>query len=193
MSDVELESYKKRVQQYESQEEDLKQKADKDTETRTQNWLDLSDHFQIKVQKRTSEVAFLQTKAGFLIAAAVIVIQLATSQGVFKNDVMAVLLGLAVIVAFISLIVALISMHMTATSALKPDRMITDLNSAEHYNMTREHFARWLAESYAATNTKFNKEYTSKYRQQKWAAILLVVALGVIIVLKGLNTYVGFR
>ena len=43
------------------------------------NWLDLASHFQTKVNKRTSEVSFLHTKAGFLITAAAVLLQVIVS------------------------------------------------------------------------------------------------------------------
>lgn len=156
---------------------------------RAGNWLDLANHFQAKVHKRTSEVAFLQTKAGFLIAAAVIILQAITGLPKFSSALEIVALCLATLLAFASLVVAIVSMHIgKSTTPLNPDRMILDLT--ERPMMSREEFANWLAKSYAKANKDFNSEYNIKYNQQIASAILLVVSFAIIIVLKGINTYV---
>ncbi|MEX0668193.1 MAG: hypothetical protein WD061_00440 [Candidatus Saccharimonadales bacterium] len=153
------------------------------------NWLDLANHFQVKVQKRTSEVAFLHTKAGFLIAAAVIELQVITGLPKFDNSLGIAALCVSIILAFASLIFAIISMHISKSATpLNPDKMILDLT--ERPEMTREQFGNWLAKSYALANKEFNELYNRKYWQQITSAILLVVAFIIIIMLKGINIYV---
>ena len=156
---------------------------------KTQNWLDLANHFQAKVHKRTSEVTFLQTKAGFLIAAAVVLLQIITSLPKF-NDYLAIgAFILSIILAFVSIIVSIVSMHMSKSpTPLNPDEMILKLT--EQPQMTREVFANWLAKSYAQANKDFNKVYNRKYNQQVASAILLVISFAIIVVLKGISTYV---
>lgn len=182
--------YKVIAEDYARKELEAQRKKSINAKTRAANWLDLSSHFQVKVQKRTGEVAFLQTKAGFLIAAAVVVLQIVSGLPKFDNPLEITALIVAVLASFGSLIVSIISMHMNATSALKPEKMITDLSSEKHSNMSREMFGKWLAQSYSDTNTRFNREYTKKYRQQLWSALLLVAAFAITIILKGVNTYV---
>jgi hypothetical protein len=156
---------------------------------RASNWVDLANHFQVKVQKRTSEVVFLQTKAGFLIAAAVIALQAASKLPKSHSQLAIATQCLAGILAFASLIVAIVSMHIgNSTTPLNPDAMILDLT--ERPTMTREQFGNWLAKSYAAANKEFNKEYSKKYNQQIAAAILLAIAFALVAILKGISPYV---
>ena len=183
-------NYKAIAESYEKKEADAHRAQAIHAKSRAENWLDLASHFQAKVQKRTSEVAFLQTKAGFLIAAAVIILQIISGLPKFDNPVEFVFLCLAVVLTFASLITTIVSMHMNATNALNPQKMITDLSSKKHSDMSREQFGRWLAASYAKTNDRFNKEYSNKYKQQLWASCLLVIAFAIIIILKGVKTYV---
>lgn len=159
------------------------------TETREGNWLDLASHLQAKVHKRTSEVAFLQTKAGFLIAAAVVLLQIITSLPKFNDYLAVAAFVLSIILAFASIIVSIVSMHMSKSpTPLNPDEMILKLT--EQPQMTRETFANWLAKSYAQANKEFNKVYNRRYNQQVASAILLVVSFAIIVVLKGISTYV---
>lgn len=156
---------------------------------RTQNWIDLANHFQAKVNKRTSEVTFLQTKAGFLIAAAVVLLQIITSLPKFTDHLAIGAFALSVILAFTSIIVSIVSIHMSKSpTPLNPDEMILKLT--EQPQMTREIFANWLAKSYAQTNKDFNKVYNRKYNQQITSAILLVMSFAIIVILKGVSTYV---
>jgi len=157
--------------------------------SRADNWLDLASHLQAKVLKRTSDVSYLQTRAGFLIAAAVIVLQVSTSLPKFTHTAQAASHFIAVVIAFTSLIFAIASMHVgKSTSPLNPDEMILGLT--ERPELTREQFGNWLAKSYAAANTAFNKEYNTKYRQQIIAAVLLVASFAIVITLKGIERYV---
>lgn len=162
---------------------------DKNSNSREQNWLDLANHFKDKVHKRTSEVTFLQTKAGFLIAAAVVLLQIITALPKFDNSLAIAAYVLAIVLAFTSIIVSIISMHIgKSPTPLNPDDMILSLT--EQPNMTREVFANWLAKSYAQANKDFNEVYSRKYSQQIAAALMLLVSFGIVIILKGVNTYV---
>jgi hypothetical protein len=163
---------------------------EKDTRVdRERNWSDLADHFKDKVNKRTSEVAFLQTKAGFLIAASVVLLQIITSLPKLESLVGVAVYILAIILAFVSIIISIVSMHMgNSPTPLNPDKMILELT--ERPNMGREEFSNWLAKSYAQANKDFNKVYNIKYRQQVVAATLLVVSFGIIVVIKGVSMYV---
>lgn len=182
--------YRKIAEAYQEKEAEAKRSQAIRAKSRAENWLDLANHFQVKIQKRTSEVAFLQTKAGFLIAAAVVTLQIITGLPKFDDALAIVAVATAVLLVFASLIVAIVSMHMNATAALQPEKMINDLSSEAHSNMSREHFGKWLAESYSKTNGRFNKEYSRKYQQQIISAILLVTALAITVILKGFHTYV---
>lgn len=182
--------YKEIAESYEMKDAEAKRAKSIRAKSRAENWLDLAKHFRVKVQKRTSDVSFLQTKAGFLIAAAVIVLQIISGLPKLHNAVEFTALVVAVLLAFASLIIAIISMHMNATTALQPQKMITDLSSEEHSDMSREKFGKWLAASYAKANDRFNTEYSNKYRQQLVSAILLVTAFAITIILKGIHTYV---
>jgi len=162
---------------------------DKNLQNNEQNWADLANHFKDKVHKRTSEVTFLQAKAGFLIAAAVVLLQIITDLPRLTDSLAIALYVLAIGLAFASIIVSIISMHISkAPTPLNPDDMILKLT--EQPQMTREVFANWLAKSYAQANKDFNKVYGRKYNQQIASAILLVVSFGIIIILKGVSTYV---
>jgi hypothetical protein len=185
----EQKDYKAIAEAYEEKEQKAQRASLERAKTRAANWLDLANHFQAKVLKRTSEVVFLQTKAGFLIAAGVVDLQIINGLPKLDNPVAIGMLCLSALLACASLIVALISMHMTATNALKPQKMITDLSSEKYNNMSREMFGRWLAASYAKSNDRFNKEYSSKYKQQVWSACLLVASFILVTVLKGVQTY----
>lgn len=162
---------------------------DKIPNSREQNWIDLANHFKDKVHKRTSEVTFLQTKAGFLIAAAVVLLQIITALPKFDNSLAIAAYVLAIVLAFTSIIVSIVSMHIgKSPTPLNPDEMILELT--EQPQMTREVFANWLAKSYAQANKDFNKIYSLKYNQQVVAAILLVISFGIVTILKGVSTYV---
>lgn len=162
---------------------------DTNPNSREQNWIDLANHFKDKVHKRTSEVTFLQTKAGFLIAAAVVLLQIITALPKFDNTLAIAAYVLAIVLAFTSIIVSIISMHIgKSPTPLNPDEMILELT--EQPQMTREVFANWLAKSYAQANKDFNKIYSRKYNQQVAAAILLVISFGIVTILKGVSTYV---
>lgn len=153
------------------------------------NWLDLASHFQAKVNKRTSEVTFLHTKAGFLIAAAVVLIQVIISLPKFTEPLAITAFIVSIVLAFTSIIVSIVSMHMSKSpTPLNPDDMILKLT--EQPQMTREIFANWLAKSYAQANKDFNKVYGRKYNQQIASAILLLVSFAIIVILKGISTYV---
>lgn len=163
---------------------------EKDTRVdRERNWSDLADHFKDKVNKRTSEVAFLQTKAGFLIAASVVLLQIITSLPKLESLLGIAAYALAIILAFMSVIISITSMNMgNSPTPLNPDKMILELT--ERPNMGRDEFSNWLAKSYAQANKDFNKVYNIKYRQQVIAAILLVVSFGLTIIIKGVSIYV---
>ncbi len=163
---------------------------DKDTRgNREENWLDLANHFKDKVNKRTSEVAFLQTKAGFLIAASVVLLQIITSLPKLESLLGIAAYALAIILAFMSVIISITSMNMgNSPTPLNPDKMILELT--ERPNMGRDEFSNWLAKSYAQANKDFNKVYNIKYRQQVIAAILLVVSFGLTVIIKGVSIYV---
>jgi hypothetical protein len=163
---------------------------EKDTRVdRERNWSDLADHFKDKVNKRTSEVAFLQTKAGFLIAASVVLLQIITSLPKLESLLGIAAYALAIILAFMSVIISITSMNMgNSPTPLNPDKMILELT--ERPNMGRDEFSNWLAKSYAQANKDFNKVYNIKYRQQVIAAILLVVSFGLTVIIKGVSIYV---
>lgn len=166
-------------------EEKIKDPVD----SKTQNWLDLASHFQAKVNKRTSEVTFLHTKAGFLIAAAAVLIQVIISLPKFTEPLAIVAFIVSIVLALSSIIVSIVSMHMSKSpTPLNPDDMILKLT--EQPQMTREIFANWLAKSYAQANKDFNKVYGRKYNQQIASAILLLVSFAIIVILKGISTYV---
>lgn len=161
----------------------------KTSESREQNWIDLANHFKDKVHKRTSEVTLLQTKAGFLIAAAVVLLQIITALPKFDNPLAIAAYALAIILAFASIIVSIVSMHLSKSpTPLKPAEMILTLT--EQPNMSREVFANWLAKSYAQANDGFNKVYSRKYSQQVVAATLLAISFGIVTILKGISIYV---
>tara|TARA_B100001250_G_C19610194_1_gene704574 strand:+ start:287 stop:799 length:513 start_codon:yes stop_codon:yes gene_type:complete len=158
-------------------------------DTKTQNWLDLASHFQAKVLKRTSEVAFLHTKAGFLIAAAVIELQAISELPKFTNNLMIYGMLVAATLAFTSLVISITSMNISRSATpLNPDDMILGLT--ERPKMSRSDFANWLAKSYAAANKEFNSKYSRKYNQQIISASLLVASFVIIVILKGIHTYV---
>lgn len=158
-------------------------------ESREKNWLDLASHLQSKVNKRTSEVTFIQTKAGFLIAAAVVLLQVITGLPKFDNHLAIAALVLSAILVFTSMIMSIISMNTSKLhTPLDPDKMVLKLT--EQPQMTREVFANWLAKSYAQANKDFNKVYNRKYNQQVSSAILLVTAFALVIILKGIDIYV---
>jgi hypothetical protein len=158
-------------------------------DTDSENWHDLAEHLQAKVNKRTSEVVFLQTKAGFLIAASAIALQMITSQKKFDSILEICLLIAAALITVCSLIISIISMHVgKSATPLNPDDMILRLTGDTA--MTRKVFSNWIANSYAKTNTKFNEVYNKKYKQQMVSAILIVVAFILLVVLKGVELYV---
>jgi disulfide bond formation protein DsbB len=162
---------------------------DRNLKDREQNWADLANHLKDKVHKRTSEVTFLQAKAGFLIAAAVVLLQIITDLPRLTDSLAIASYVLAIALAFASIIVSIVSMHIgKSPTPLNPDDMILKLT--EQPQMTREVFANWLAKSYALANKDFNKVYNSKYNQQVASAILLVTSFGIVIILKGVSTYV---
>lgn len=167
--------------------------AEQNTENHdnAQNWLDLADHFRDKVLKRTSELSYLHTRAGFLIAGAVISIQILVAFPAFKNPLQITGISFAAICGVASLVVAIISMHNGRSSTpLNPDEMILTLTEQP---LSRESFGNWLAKSYAASNKAFNEGYNRKYNQQIWAGVLLVSSLVISLILKGTELYVQHK
>ncbi len=157
-------------------------------ESNEQNWIDLSSHLRDKVLKRTSEVTFLHTKAGFLIAAGAVLLQIITGLPKFNHPTTITAYVLAIALALASIIVAIVSMHISKSpTPLNPEEMLLTLT--EQPKMTRTVFANWLAKSYAQANKEFNKAYSRKYTQQVIAAILLVISFGIVIILKGVSIY----
>ena len=165
-----------------------RQKYEISVDVNASNWLDLADHFKDKVLKRTSELTYLHTRAGFLIAGAVITVQIIVSLPKFDDAIQIVGLLLAAITAVASLIMAIVSMHKAKSSTpLNPDEMILAMTEQP---LTRETFGNWLAKSYAASNKAFNDEYSTKYNQQIISGGLLVLSLVITLILKGTKLYV---
>jgi len=154
-----------------------------------QNWIDLAEHFKDKVHKRTSDLSYLHTRAGFLIASAVISLQIIITLPEFKHDYQLVGLAVASVTGLASLVMAIVSMHKgKSTSPLKPEEMILSLTEQE---LSRASFGNWLAKSYSAANRAFNDEYNKKYNQQIAAGVLLIISITIALVLKGTYQYVG--
>lgn len=170
----------------EIREAEEKRAAEKRADDTAQNWLDLASHFQAKVHKRTSELSYLHTRAGFLIAADVIAVQAILSlPKMYGAHITWLIIG--TLFAFASLAMAITSMHIgKSTTALNPDEMFLKLTETP---LDRHQFGNWLARSYAAANKAFNGEYNKKYYQQIAAAILLVLSLAVTVGLKGIKVY----
>ncbi len=167
--------------------ESLKDKEKLSAEN-AQNWIDLAAHFKDKVLKRTSELSYLHTRAGFLIAGAAIALQIIISLPKFTNVAHIIGVYVAAGTAVASLIMAIISMHQGKSSTpLNPDEMILALTEQP---LSRESFGNWLAKSYAASNKAFNTEYNTKYNQQIIAGGLLVASLVIVLILKGTYLYV---
>lgn len=163
-------------------------KTDNDSDDHTENWLTLAEHVQIKVTRRASDISYLQAKAGFLIAANVIVLQVASTLPRFTDSL--AIFGVAAVVSLViaSLVLSIISVLISkAATPLNIDDVILTMNKRR---MTREVFSKWLIDSYNAANKGFNKVYSRKYYQQLAAAITLVLAIIVIIILKGFDLYV---
>lgn len=164
-----------------------KKEAKEETACREANWNDLAQHFQVKVQKRTSEVSFLHTKAGFLIAAAAVFLQAAyqLDGAVYTIQILAPVLALS---GLLALSLAVASMFMAkAPSALDADDMIVKL--LENPQLEREKVSRWLARSYADTNREFNKVYNKKDSLQRLSAGCLVFGFIILTVIKGVQFY----
>lgn len=153
------------------------------------NWLDLVSHFQAKVNKRTSEVSFLHTKAGFLIATATILLQVTVSLPKPTGNLEIIVYITSMIIAFLSMFISIVSMNIgKVSSPLDPDDMILKLT--EEPQMARDEFAKWLAKSYAKANNGFNRVYNYKYWLQIVSAVLLLVSFLLIVILKGISVYV---
>lgn len=153
------------------------------------NWLDLASHFQTKVNKRTSEVSFLHTKAGFLITAAAVLLQVIVSLPKPTGCLAIVAFIASMILSFLSILISIVSMNMgKASSPLDPDSMI--LRLTEEPRMARYNFAKWLAKSYAKANEEFNRTYNRKYWLQIVSAGLLLASFFIIVILKGISIYV---
>ncbi len=152
-----------------------------------ENWSDLAGHLRDKVLKRTSEISYLHTRAGFIVAGSVVGVQVIMSLPKSTNIVYLLAAALAALLSVASLVMAIVSMHKgRSTTPLNPDEMILTLTER---GLTRVEFNRWLAKSYALSNTEFNKEYNTKYTQQIVAAALLIGAITIALILKGVTIY----
>ncbi len=156
-------------------------------ETHTDNWLTLAEHVQAKVLKRSSDISYLHTKAGFLIAAAVIILQVISTLPKF-TDSLAVFASISAMVLAIASIALSITSMIASNSAspLNIDDMILQMNKGK---MRREIFAKWLVDCYSLANKEFNKVYSKKYYQQLAAASMLVIAILITAILKGIQLY----
>lgn len=154
----------------------------------TDNWITLAEHVQAKVLKRSSDVSYLHTKAGFLIAACVVALQIASTLPKFSDSLANFGTVSAVILVVASLTLSIASMIVSkSASPLNIDDMILLMNKGR---MRRDVFAKWLVDCYNLANKEFNKTYSRKYYQQLGSACILVVAIVIIVILKGLQLYV---
>lgn len=156
------------------------------------NWAALAAHLQAKVLQRTSEVSFLHTKAGFLIAAAAVNLQIIADLPKHPGDTISPYVTLltvaAILLSIASLVLSVASMNISrGASPLNPDEMILGL--AERPQMTHVDFMKWLAKSYAKTNENFNIIYNKKYKLQVYSSILLIISFTIIFSLKGVHSH----
>ena len=129
------------------------------SKTQENNWLDLSQHLQTKVNRRLSDMAFLQVRGGVILIAAILLLQVIVSMG--KPW------GLFIV---ISVILSVMSMMSSKTpSPLDPKETISQLKKEPR--LTRKQFAEWMASSYAESNSRFNKIYNTKSNYQVIAVI----------------------
>ena len=135
------------------------------SKTQENNWLDLSQHLQTKVNRRLSDMAFLQMRGGVILIAAVLLLQTIVSAG--KPW------GLFVV---IPIVLSVMSMMSSKTSSpLDPKETISQLKKEPR--LTRRQFAEWVASSYAESNSRFNKIYNTKYNYQVAAVVALCAAV----------------
>lgn len=143
------------------------------------NWLDLANHLQLKVNRRISDSLFLQVRAGFIIVSCSILVS--TIVNTPKNTTTSQMF------CFIAGIFATLSVFMSAKSMmmgnvltpLKPEEVISELEKRP--NLSREQFAKWMALSYSEANKTFNKVYNTKYTQQLFAVVFLLTSFTMII------------
>ena len=155
--------------------------------THTHNWETLAEHVQAKVLKRTADVSYLHTKAGFLIAACVVVLQILSGLGKYSEPLAIFGVATAGVLTIASLVLSILSMVISkSASPLNIDDMVLQMNKGF---MKREVFSKWLVDCYNLANKEFNKVYVRKYYQQLIAAIILVVSILIIIILKGFELY----
>jgi hypothetical protein len=136
-----------------------------DSKTQEHNWLDLAQHLQAKVNRRSSDMVFLQVRGGVILIATILLLQVIVSMG--KPW------GLFIV---ISAVLSVMSMMSSKTpSPLDPKETISQLKKEPR--LTRRQFAEWMASSYAESNSRFNKIYSTKYNYQVAAAVALCAAV----------------
>lgn len=143
------------------------------------NWESLANHLQAKVQKRTSEVSRLQTKAGLVVVATAILLQpliLTRFRSVVVAYIAAVSLGLALFFALATLFIG------KTSSNSRPDDMVSYL--AERPDMSRLQFQKQLAKSYSTTYAQLNETYTRTETILRYSAVSLLVSLALILAAK---------
>jgi hypothetical protein len=136
-----------------------------DSKTQEHNWLDLAQHLQTKVNRRSSDMAFLQLRGGIILVAAILLLQAIVS--------MRKPWGLFIVV---SVVLSVMSMMSGKTSSpLDPKETISQLKKEPR--LTRRQFAEWMASSCAESNSRFNKIYNTKYNYQVAAVAALCAAV----------------
>ena len=84
------------------------------------NWLDLASHFQTKVNKRTSEVSFLHTKAGFLITAAAVLLQVIVSLPKPTGCIEIVAFIVSMILSVLSILISIVDEYGEGVFTIRP-------------------------------------------------------------------------
>ncbi len=136
-----------------------------ESKTQEHNWLDLAQHLQAKVNRRSSDMVLLQVRGGVILIAAILLLQVIVS--------MEKPWGLFIV---ISAVLSVISMMSSKTpSPLDPKETISQLKKEPR--LTRRQFAEWMASSYAESNSRFNKIYNTKYNYQVAAVVALCAAV----------------
>jgi hypothetical protein len=145
----------------------------------TKNWESLANHLQANVQKRTSDLTATRTKTGLLVASAAVVL-LAFIATNFQNDTLAYIAAISLLLS-LGLALWAMSLHKTPHT-LKPEDMI--LHLTEHPNMSRLHFQKWLAKSYASADAVYTETCHQLDNRVSLSTVLLFLSFAALVASK---------
>lgn len=149
------------------------------TNARSENWEDLATMLQEKTNKRLDDANLLVSRASLIIAAIVVIVPCILEQelNLFSFIIICTLTAL-------SFICMVISIFISTPVPIKPDEVVSMLESEKYCNMSREDFSNWKARCYRDGLEGFNKAYEVKRRWQLASFVFLGLAILLLFIFK---------